>query len=68
MKKEPISHHPQTQAINIPVVISRYIGVYSPENELLHIHKTKKGAMKHRNEYEAQHGEGFYIDNVVVLP
>ena len=42
-------------------------GVYSIDDELLHIHKTKEGAKKHQYEFEKEHGFGFYVDPVLVL-
>ena len=49
-------------------VISRFFGVYSPEEDLLKVCKTKKRAMCERAIYESQHGEGFYVDRVWLYP
>jgi hypothetical protein len=43
-------------------------GVYSPENDLLEIHKTKEGAEKSREICETEFRQvGFYIDEVELL-
>ena len=52
----------------LPCVISRFFGVYSPEEDLLKVCKTKKRAMYERAIYESQHGEGFYVDRVWLYP
>ena len=41
-------------------------GVYTPEDELTAVHKTEEGANKNKDLYESQHGEGFYVDVVVL--
>jgi len=41
-------------------------GVYSPEDELLAVHSTEDGAELNFGRYLRQHGEGFYVDIVVV--
>ena len=41
-------------------------GLYSPEDDLLSIHRTEIGANKNKESYEAQHGEGFYVDLVTL--
>nr|DAI89500.1 MAG TPA: hypothetical protein [Caudoviricetes sp.] len=41
-------------------------GLYSPENELLVVHKTEVGANKNKEQYEKIHGEGFYVDYVII--
>jgi hypothetical protein len=48
--------------------ISRFYGVYSPKDDLLKVCKTKKRAMYERSIYEKQHGDGFYIDRVLIYP
>lgn len=52
----------------LPCVISRFFGVYSPREDLLKVCKTKKRAMYERAIYESQHGEGFYVDRVLLYP
>lgn len=47
---------------------NRLFGVYSPENELLAVHKTEEGAEENRKKYTKAHGAGFYVDFVVVHP
>ena len=42
-------------------------GLYSIDNELLFVHKTREGAKKHQYEFEKEHGMGFYVDPVIVL-
>ena len=68
MKKEQNLQEQQKQVLNIPAVISRFFGVYSPEDCLLKVCKTKKRAMYERAIYEGQHGEGFYVDRVWLYP
>jgi hypothetical protein len=57
-----------SKALVKTAVISRFVGVYSPEDNLLKICKTKKRAMYERDIYESQHGEGFYLDRVWLFP
>ena len=42
-------------------------GLYSIDNELMFVHKTREGAKKHQYEFEKEHGMGFYVDPVIVL-
>ena len=42
-------------------------GLYSIDNELMFVHKTRQGAKKHQYEFEKAHGMGFYVDLVIVL-
>ena len=42
-------------------------GLYSKDNELMFVHKTREGAKKHQYEFEKEHGMGFYVDPVIVL-
>jgi hypothetical protein len=53
--------------LNISDVSISLFGLYSPEDELMFVHKTKEGAKKHQYEFEKAHGIGFYIDTVMVL-
>lgn len=42
-------------------------GLYSIDNELMFVHKTREGAKKHQYEFEKEHGMGFYVASVIVL-
>ena len=42
-------------------------GLYSIDDELMHVHATREGAKKHQYEYEKQHGMGFYVDPILLL-
>ena len=48
-------------------VSTRLYGLYSIDNELMFVHKTREGAKKHQYEFEKEHGMGFYVDPVIVL-
>lgn len=63
-----MNNNNENSALNKPAVISRFFGVYSPEEDLLKVCKTKKRAMYERAIYEGQHGEGFYVDRVWLYP
>jgi hypothetical protein len=63
-----MNNNNENSALNKPAVISRFFGVYSPEDGLLKVCKTKKRAMYERAIYESQHGEGFYVDRVWLYP
>lgn len=54
--------------IVLPCIVSRLKGVYSPENELLKVCKTTKRAMYERAIYEKEHGDGFYVDKILLYP
>jgi len=41
-------------------------GLYSPEDQLMFVHKTREGAKKRQYEFEKAHGMGFYVDPVIV--
>lgn len=41
-------------------------GLYSPDEDLLSIHRTEIGANKNKERFEVQHGEGFYVDLVTL--
>lgn len=43
-----------------------FYGLYSPEDDLLSVHSTKFGAKENLKQFEKDHGEGFYIDTVVI--
>jgi hypothetical protein len=45
---------------------TRLFGVYSPEDDLLAVHATEEGADDNKANYEKQHGEGFYVDYVML--
>ena len=53
--------------LNISDVSISLFGLYSPEDELMFVHKTEEGAMKHQYEFEKAHGIGFYVASVMVL-
>lgn len=53
--------------LNIPAVSTSLYGLYSIDNELMFVHKTREGAKKHQYEFEKEHGMGFYVDPVIVL-
>ena len=46
--------------------MSKLFGLYSPEGDLLSVHKTEIGANKNKERIEAQHGEGFYVDYGII--
>ena len=50
----------------LPLVNNRLWGVYSPEEDLLAVHKTAEGANENSSKYKNAHGEGFYVDYVIV--
>ena len=41
-------------------------GLYSPEDELLSIHRTEVGAKENLKQFEKAHGEDFYVDLVTL--
>jgi hypothetical protein len=43
-------------------------GVYSPEEELLSVHRTSGGAEENKESHVKAHGEGFSVDHVVIHP
>ncbi len=43
-------------------------GVYSPDEDLLAVHRTEEGAIQNKYHYENHHGEGFYVDIVLIHP
>lgn len=45
----------------------RLFGLFSPEDELMFVHKTREGAKKHQYEFEKAYGLGFYINTIIVL-
>ena len=51
----------------LPCVSTSLYGLYSIDNELMFVHKTREGAKKHQYEFEKEHGMGFYVDPVIVL-
>lgn len=53
--------------LNIPDVSTSLYGLYSRDNDLMFVHKTREGAKKHQYEFEKEHGMGFYVDPVIVL-
>jgi len=57
-----------TEALRIAGVGTRLFGVYSPEDDLLSVHATEEGAEDNKGNYEKQHGEGFYVDYVMLQP
>lgn len=68
MKNKHIqSFNEHQENLNISDVSISLFGLYSPEDELMFVHKTKEGAKKHQYEFEKAHGKGFYVDSVVVL-
>ena len=42
-------------------------GLYSIDNELMFVHKTREGAKKHQYELEKERGMGFYVDPVIIV-
>ena len=46
--------------------MDKLFGLYSPEEDLLSVHRTEIGANKNKERFEAQHGEGFYVDFVTI--
>ncbi len=42
--------------------------VFSPEDDLLAVHATKHGAEENKAKYQKEHGEGFYVDSVILNP
>jgi hypothetical protein len=54
-------------ALNKTDVSGSLYGLYSIDNELMFVHKTREGARKHQYEFEKAHGMGFYVDPVIVL-
>lgn len=56
------------KALHIACVGTRLFGVYSPEDDLLAVHATEDGAEDNKVKYEKQHGEGFYVDYVMLQP
>lgn len=57
----------QNSALHKADVSTSLYGLYSPEDELMFVHKTREGAKKHQYEFEKAHGLGFYVDPVIVL-
>ena len=47
---------------------TRLFGIYSPEDDLLAVHATQDGAEENKANYEKHHGEGFYVDYVMLQP
>ncbi len=43
-------------------------GVYSPDEDLVAVHRTEEGAIQNKDHYENHHGEGFYVDIVLIHP
>lgn len=64
---EETSKYNETAQLGMGAVSNRLFGLYSPEDELMFVHKTKEGAKKHQYEFEKAHGTGFYVDSVMVL-
>lgn len=56
------------KALHIAGVGTRLFGVYSPEEDLLAVHATEQGAEENKAKYEKHHGEGFYVDYVMLQP
>jgi len=56
------------KALHIAGVGTRLFGVYSPEEDLLAVHATEEGAEENKGNYEKHHGEGFYVDYVMLQP
>ena len=56
------------QALALFDVGTRLFGVYSPEEDLLAVHLTEQGAEENKANYEKHHGEGFYVDYVMLQP
>lgn len=42
-------------------------GLYSPEDDLMFVHKTKQGADLNKDIYQKAHGEGFYVEPIQIL-
>lgn len=57
----------QTKNAQQADVSTTLYGLYSIDNELMFVHKTREGAKKHQYEFEKAHGMGFYVDPVIVL-
>jgi len=56
------------KALHTAGVDTRIFGVYSPEDYLLALHVTEDGAEQNKANYEKQHGDGFYVDYVMLQP
>jgi len=54
------------KALHMAGVGTRLFGVYSPEEDLLAVHATEQGAEENKANYEKHHGEGFYVDYVML--
>jgi hypothetical protein len=52
---------------NNDIINSSLYGLYSIDNELMFVHKTKDGAKKHQYESEKVHGMGFYVEKLIVF-
>lgn len=46
--------------------MDKLFGLYSPEDNLISVHKTEVGAMKNWKVFTETHGEGFYVDFVTI--
>jgi hypothetical protein len=68
MKQETEVSESTDKALHIAGVGTRLFGVYSPEDDLLAVHATEEGADDNKANYENQHGEGFYLDYVMLQP
>lgn len=66
MSTENVSNEEKGNGVLADVSTSLY-GLYSPEDELMFVHKTRVGAKKHQYEFEKAHGLGFYVDPVIIL-
>lgn len=61
------SQKPTSENVKALEVSTSLYGLYSRDNELMFVHKTREGAKKHQYEFEKEHGMGFYVDPVIVL-
>ena len=66
-KKAENSNNAETSSLNIANVSTSLYGLYSIDDELMFVHKTRQGAKKHQYEFEKAHGMGFYVDPIIVL-
>jgi hypothetical protein len=42
-------------------------GIYTPENELMFVHKTEESAKQHCEKYVGRFDDGFYVDEIKLL-
>jgi hypothetical protein len=55
------------KALHLASIGQRLFGLYSPDNILLSVHLTEKGAEENKNNFERNYKiEGYYVDYVIL--